>query len=170
MNLAIDDFGTGYSSLLYLKNYPVDRIKIAREFVSDIATQTNDEAIAATVIAMARTLSMQVIAEGVETEEQAAVLRRLGCPEVQGFLFRPPLLPAQFRAAEADSALIPDPRWTRNPGRRGACRRGWRSRRSLPGQVVADEAGARRASSPAAAISCSKSPDSSVARRGAGPR
>ena len=96
VNLAIDDFGTGFSSLLYLKNYPIGRIKIAREFVKDIARNTNDAAIAGTVISMAKNLSMQAIAEGVETEEQADVLRKLDCPEVQGFLFARPMSAAQF--------------------------------------------------------------------------
>ncbi len=91
VKLAIDDFGTGYSSLLYLKNYPVNRIKIAREFVEDISTVANDRAIAGTVINMARNLEMQVIAEGVETKEQADILREMGCHEVQGFHYSPPL-------------------------------------------------------------------------------
>ncbi len=96
IQLAIDDFGTGYSSLLYLKNYPVNRIKIAREFVEDITTVANDKAIAGTVINMARSLDMQVIAEGVETEEQATMLRDMGCHEVQGFHYSPPLSAAAF--------------------------------------------------------------------------
>ncbi len=91
VKLAIDDFGTGYSSLLYLKNYPIDRIKIAREFIEDILTVPNDRAIASTVIAMAKSLNMQVIAEGVETKEQADLLLELGCDEVQGFHYSPPL-------------------------------------------------------------------------------
>ncbi|MBU8869364.1 MAG: EAL domain-containing protein [Gemmatimonadales bacterium] len=96
VKLAIDDFGTGFSSLLYLKNYPIGRIKIAREFVKDITRNTNDAAIAGTVISMARHLSMQAIAEGVETEAQAAVLRELDCPEVQGFYFARPMSAEAF--------------------------------------------------------------------------
>jgi len=96
VKLAIDDFGTGYSSLLYLKNYPIDRIKIAREFVEDILAVQNDRAIAGTVISMARNLNMQVIAEGVETKEQADLLRELGCHEVQGFHYSPPLTARAF--------------------------------------------------------------------------
>jgi|GEM_PF-1026436 len=98
VNLAIDDFGTGYSSLLYLKNYPIGRIKIAREFVQDISSDRNDAAIAGTVIDMARNLSMQAIAEGVETEAQAEILRELNCQEVQGFLFSPPVTAEEFSA------------------------------------------------------------------------
>jgi diguanylate cyclase (GGDEF)-like protein/PAS domain S-box-containing protein len=96
VNLALDDFGTGFSSLLYLKNYPIGRIKIAREFVEDIAGNNNDAAIAGTVISMARNLSMKAVAEGVETEAQAEVLRGLGCPEVQGFYFARPMSASEF--------------------------------------------------------------------------
>jgi diguanylate cyclase (GGDEF)-like protein/PAS domain S-box-containing protein len=96
VKLAIDDFGTGYSSLLYLKNYPINRIKIAREFVEDILTVPNDRAIAGTVISMAKNLDMQVIAEGVESKEQADLLREMGCDEVQGFHYSPPLTAEGF--------------------------------------------------------------------------
>ncbi len=97
VKLAIDDFGTGYSSLLYLKNYPINRIKIAREFVEDILTVDNDRAIASTVISMAKSLNMQVIAEGVESKEQADLLRDMGCHEVQGFHYSPPLTAKGFQ-------------------------------------------------------------------------
>ncbi len=96
VHFAIDDFGTGYSSLLYLRNYPVSRIKIAREFITDIITSPNDAAIAGTVIAMANSLSMVALAEGVETREQADFLRDLGCHEVQGFYFSRPLSVQEF--------------------------------------------------------------------------
>nr|MEE4266567.1 EAL domain-containing protein [Candidatus Krumholzibacteria bacterium] len=96
VGLAIDDFGTGYSSLAYLKKLPVGRIKIAREFVRDITTDPHDAAIAGTVISMARNLSMQAIAEGVETREQADCLRALQCPEVQGFFFCRPVHADEF--------------------------------------------------------------------------
>ena len=96
VHLAIDDFGTGYSSLMYLKKLPVGRIKIAREFVKDITTEPSDAAIARTVINMARSLNMKAIAEGVETVEQAKFLKRLDCPEVQGFYFCPPVTAAEL--------------------------------------------------------------------------
>ncbi len=96
VNLAIDDFGTGYSSLLYLKNYPISRIKIAKEFIADISQDKKDAAIAGTVITMANNLGMRVIAEGVETEEQAQILRDLGCHEVQGFLYSRPISAEEF--------------------------------------------------------------------------
>ncbi len=98
VKVAIDDFGTGYSSLLYLRNYPVDRIKIAREFITDITTCANDAAIAGTVIAMANSLDMRALAEGVETSAQAEYLRALGCHEVQGFHFARPLPREEFEA------------------------------------------------------------------------
>jgi diguanylate cyclase (GGDEF)-like protein/PAS domain S-box-containing protein len=98
VHLAIDDFGTGYSSLLYLKKFPVGRIKIARDFIRDILTDPNDAAIAGTVINMARSLSMRAIAEGVESQEQAELLRSMSCPEVQGFFFSPPLKAAEFQS------------------------------------------------------------------------
>src|SRR5690606_30645056 len=91
VELAIDDFGTGYSSLASLKRYPFSSVKIDRSFVSNITTDTDDAAIASTVIAMAHRLRMRVIAEGVEEQGQFNYLRAQGCDEMQGFLFSPPL-------------------------------------------------------------------------------
>jgi EAL domain-containing protein (putative c-di-GMP-specific phosphodiesterase class I) len=91
VTLAIDDFGTGYSSLGYLGLFPVDRIKIAREFVKDIATEPGQVAVAKATIGLARDLGIAVIAEGVETREQLEVLKSLGCAEVQGYYFSKPL-------------------------------------------------------------------------------
>lgn len=91
INLAIDDFGTGYSSLIYLKHFPIDRIKIAQEFVRDIPSDPDDAAIVEAIIAMARTLNLSVIAEGVEKQEQLQMLRWHRCTEMQGYYFARPM-------------------------------------------------------------------------------
>ena len=92
VKLAIDDFGTGHSSLNYLRNFPIDSIKIDTEFVREIETSGSDRAIVSAVIGMARGLNLRVVAEGVETEAQLAFLREQGCDEVQGFLLGVPAL------------------------------------------------------------------------------
>jgi EAL domain-containing protein (putative c-di-GMP-specific phosphodiesterase class I) len=91
VSLSIDDFGTGFSSLSYLKHFPIDRIKIDRSFVRDITSNTDDAAIAATIIAMAHSMNLKVTAEGVEQEEQLDILQSRGCDEIQGFFLTPPL-------------------------------------------------------------------------------
>ena len=91
LQLSVDDFGTGYSSLSYLKRFPIDRLKIDRSFIADIVTEPDDAAIAQTIIAMAHTLRLEVLAEGVETEAQLALLRRWNCDAYQGYLCSRPL-------------------------------------------------------------------------------
>jgi diguanylate cyclase (GGDEF)-like protein/PAS domain S-box-containing protein len=91
IGLAIDDFGTGYSSLVYLRNLPIQRLKIAQDFVHEIEHENRDAAIVRAVIDLGRSLGLDIVAEGVETDRQAAVLERLRCPLVQGFHYDRPL-------------------------------------------------------------------------------
>jgi len=91
IKLAIDDFGTGYSSMAYLKDFPVDRLKIDKVFVSNLETETTNIAILKAIIALGHSLSLKVVAEGVETAYQQAFLRRIGCDELQGYYFSKPL-------------------------------------------------------------------------------
>lgn len=98
ISLALDDFGTGYSSLSYLKMLPVQQLKIDRSFVIGIGTNPEDEAIIRSVMALAQSLDFEVVAEGVETAEQAAFLSASGCHQLQGFLHGSAVTPAEFRA------------------------------------------------------------------------
>jgi diguanylate cyclase (GGDEF)-like protein/PAS domain S-box-containing protein len=104
IKIAIDDFGTGYSSLSYLKNWRVDALKIDRSFVRDLVTDSSDLAIVSAIIAIAKHLHIQVIAEGIEGYQQAEILRRLGCSVGQGFLFARPMPADQILQMLRDSA------------------------------------------------------------------
>lgn len=94
--LAMDDFGTGYSSLSYLKRFPLDTIKIDRSFVKDLVADSDDAEIVRTIITMGHSLRRRIVAEGVETAEQLAVLNDLECDEIQGYLVSPPVAPERI--------------------------------------------------------------------------
>jgi EAL domain-containing protein (putative c-di-GMP-specific phosphodiesterase class I) len=98
VQLALDDFGTGYSSLVHLRRFPVDVLKIDRQFVSGLDGGSGDDAIVSAVTAMAHALGMSTVAEGIETDAQLQELIRLGCDEGQGYLLARPLAPAVLEA------------------------------------------------------------------------
>ncbi len=117
VGLAIDDFGTGYSSFSYLKQLPVDKLKIDRSFLINVATDPADAAIATALITLSKQLNLETIAEGVETEAQLEFLRQQGCSQVQGYLLSPPLPADQF------VAWYNDQQRTRAPGAGPVARR-----------------------------------------------
>ncbi|MCA1738750.1 MAG: EAL domain-containing protein [Actinobacteria bacterium] len=100
VQLAVDDFGTGYSSMSHLKRFPVGYVKIDRSFVSGLGKMTKDDLVVSGIVTLVRAMGMEAIAEGVETVEQAARLREIGCEIAQGYYFSEPLTP------QAASALL----------------------------------------------------------------
>ena len=120
IRLSVDDFGTGYSSLSNLKCFPVDTIKIDRSFIRDLSTDEDDRAIADAIISMGRTLSLTVVAEGVETAEQAEFLRLHGCDEFQGFYASKAVPPDELRAFAEERQIL-------GLARKGLARRGARA-------------------------------------------
>jgi diguanylate cyclase (GGDEF)-like protein len=105
VSVAIDDFGTGYSSLSYLKRFPIDVLKVDRSFVRDITIDDDDATIVRTILAMAQALNLQVIAEGVESEEQLKLLAALGCSEGQGYYYARPMSAEQLLQFLRDKSL-----------------------------------------------------------------
>jgi len=104
--IAVDDFGTGYSSLNYLKQFPIDVLKIDRSFVDGVPGGEQDAQIARAIIAMAHSLSLAVIAEGVETQAQLDFLREHDCDQVQGYLFGKPMAASQFATQFGGNSLF----------------------------------------------------------------
>jgi diguanylate cyclase (GGDEF)-like protein/PAS domain S-box-containing protein len=110
VQLAMDDFGTGYSSLAYLRRFPMDVLKIDRSFVDRLGGDSTDEALVRTIVRMGRSLGMSLVAEGIETAVQLAVLREMGCDNAQGYLLSKPLPAAEAsRALDAGPLFAPEP-------------------------------------------------------------
>lgn len=97
INLSIDDFGTGYSSLSYLNRFPVNELKIDQSFISGILQEPSNLAIVKAIIAMVHSLGLHVVAEGVETKKQLAIIQSLNCTEYQGYLFSKPIQAKEFQ-------------------------------------------------------------------------
>lgn len=106
LRLAIDDFGTGYSSLSRLHRFPIDELKIDRAFISQIATKSGNAAITETIVMLARKLGVEVTAEGIETAEQLALVKELGCDTGQGYFFSQPL-----DSFAIEALIIAQPNW-----------------------------------------------------------
>ena len=96
MSISIDDFGTGFSSMNYIKKYPLDRLKIAKELVDNIAINEIDRDVVKSVITLAKNIELKTIAEGVEDETQLEILRELGCDEIQGYFWGKPMNAKDF--------------------------------------------------------------------------
>ena len=120
VEISIDDFGTGYSSLAYLTTLPISELKIDRSFVRDLGITPQSSAVVTAIIALARSLGLRVVAEGVETLRQMEVLHRLGCGVMQGFLFSRPVPPEELQRWLEQTVLPRKAPWIGNAGRGGA--------------------------------------------------
>jgi diguanylate cyclase (GGDEF)-like protein len=123
--ISVDDFGTGYSSMSYLRRFPIDKLKIDRSFINDVTTSAVDTSIVSAIISLAHSLRLRVVAEGVETAEQAALLAKLGCDQYQGFHFGRPIPAAAFeqlmRDEKAAATVWIDDEADRTQSRLGIC-------------------------------------------------
>src|SRR4051794_19177851 len=106
VRIAIDDFGTGYSSLAYLRRFPIDMLKVAREFVDGLGRDAHDDVITRAIVELANTLGLLTVAEGIETTQQSETVAALGCDIAQGYLFSRPI------EADAASAVMSAPEWS----------------------------------------------------------
>ena len=106
VSLALDDFGTGYSSLSYLRRFPLQVLKIDRSFIRDLQKNHNNRTLVEAIIAMAHSLKLEIVAEGVENKEQLDFLRRLDIKIIQGYFFSPPVSAEKFRALLQDESMM----------------------------------------------------------------
>ncbi len=106
IHLSVDDFGTGYSSLSYLQKFPLDTLKVDRSFISNVTTDADSASITRTIISMARSLNLTVIAEGVETQEQLDFIRNEGCDQIQGYFVSPPVTSGEFEKMLKQEILL----------------------------------------------------------------
>ena len=101
--VSVDDFGTGYSSMSYLRRFPIDKLKIDRGFIAELISRADDASIVKAIVSLAHSLHLKVVAEGVETEEQLALLKTLGCDQYQGYQFSPAVPADKFAGLLRDS-------------------------------------------------------------------
>jgi EAL domain-containing protein (putative c-di-GMP-specific phosphodiesterase class I) len=122
VTLSIDDFGTGYSSLNYLRRFPIDLLKIDGSFIRDVTRNRGDAAITTTIAVMAKSLRLGILAEGVETREQARFLKTIGCHDMQGFLFGGPVPAENFGARLGEMDVLKLAGFDRKSGSDGSSR------------------------------------------------